>query len=170
MKWRISRPVRELFPIDCVCSVYEGEFQWGAVEMFVSSDIATGDAHFFDAAQAMAQGLSQWAMLIIGGSLAVIIGDKVYRPKARRIRATYLLFAPAWILLALSIYEGTYIQRSYVAYMVATRGTHAQALIDQIAGNITQATRLQLSFLETALGFLAIWLFFYLIWWVIRND
>src|ERR1700743_3805362 len=132
--------------------------------MLVSSDVVSGDAHFFDAAQAMAQGLSQWAMIIIGGSLVVIVGDKYVRPKSRRMRATYLLFAPAWILLALSVYEGTFIQRSYVAYMVATRGTPQQALIDQIASNITNATRLQINFLEIALFFLALWLLFYLIW------
>jgi hypothetical protein len=50
---------------------------------------------FFEAAQALAQSLSQWDLLIIAGSMVVIVSTSYYRPARRKIRAAYLLFLPA---------------------------------------------------------------------------
>jgi hypothetical protein len=132
-------------------------------------DAGSGDGRFFEAAQTLAQGLSQWALLIIGGSLVVIVSTSYYRPKTRRARAAYFLFVPAWISLALCIYKGSYIQQSYVAYLVAAR-VHAQDRIDLIAQHMATAIQWQLRFLHVALVMLGAWLVFYIVWWVIWND
>lgn len=36
-----------------------------------------GDSKFFEAAQPLAQSLSQWGLLIIGGSLVIIVSNQV---------------------------------------------------------------------------------------------
>jgi hypothetical protein len=128
-----------------------------------------GDGRFFEAAQTLAQSLSQWALLIIGGSLVVIVSTSYYRPKTRRARAVYFLFLPSWLLLALCVYKGSYIQQSYVAYLVASR-VHAQDRIDLIAQHMATAIEWQLHFLHVALGMLGVWLVFYIVWWVVWND
>jgi hypothetical protein len=132
-------------------------------------DAGSTDGHLFEAMQTLAQGLSQWALLIIGGSLVVIVSTSYYRPKTRRARAAYFLFLPAWLSLALSIYKGSVIQRSYVAYLTASR-VHAVDRINQIAANMARATQSQLNYLEISLVLLGIWLVFYLVWWVVWND
>src|SRR5215469_8281282 len=95
------------------------------------------DSKFFEGALALAQSLSQWALLILGGSLVVIVSTSYYRPKDLKVRAAYFLFIPTWIFLASSIYQGAAVQQSYVAYLVATRGTPSQSTLDKIAENIT---------------------------------
>lgn len=123
------------------------------------------DSKFFEAAQAMAQGLSQWGLLIIGASMIIIVSTGYYRPTSRRMRFIYLWFVPAWILLAASIYRGIQVQGSYVAYLIAARKNNAK-LIDTIAINMNQATTSQIWFLEAGLVCLAIWLATYFWLWI----
>ncbi len=47
------------------------------------------DSKFFEAAQALAQGLSQWDLLILAGWLVIVVSTSYYRPKDRRVRAAY---------------------------------------------------------------------------------
>ncbi len=132
----------------------------------------TDDSTFFGAAQALAQSLSQWDLLIIGGSLIVIVSSDYYRPASRRMRAVYLLFLPAWLCLAISVYEGFRVQEFYVAYLIAARAASAKSasIINQIAESIENATRYQIGSLEIALLCLAIWLGVYIVWWVRSNE
>ena len=44
---------------------------------------------FFAAAQTLAQGLSQWSLLIVAGSLVIIVSPSYYRSSHPRVRATY---------------------------------------------------------------------------------
>jgi hypothetical protein len=39
------------------------------------------EAKFFEAAQTLAQGLSQWSLLIVAGSLVIIVSTSYYRPR-----------------------------------------------------------------------------------------
>jgi len=128
------------------------------------------DTDFFQAAQALGQSLSQWALLTIGGSLIVVVSTSYYRPKTRRMRLAYLLFLPAWVLLALSIFNGAIIQRSYVAFLVASRGTITPENANKIAQRITRATESQIWYLQWALVCLGVWLFIYLLWWIRSKD
>jgi hypothetical protein len=125
---------------------------------------------FFEAAQTLAQGLSQWSLLIIGGSLVIIVSTSYYRPANPRIRAAYFLFIPAWMCLAVSIYQGIRVQRSYVAYLVGTRQGPNVQLSNQIAETVADATRKQILSLQIALVFVGIWLVIYVLWWVIAAQ
>jgi hypothetical protein len=138
--------------------------------MWVSSPAPIDDSKFFEAAQALAQALSQWDLLILAGSLVIIISTSYYRPKSRAMRATYFIFVPTWSFLAWSVYQGINVQRSYVAYLVATRGTPKPTLLEQIAENMTSATRHQIFGLEIALLFAAVWLLIYIVWWVFTTQ
>lgn len=126
------------------------------------------DAKFFEAVQALAQGLSQWDLLIIGGSLVMIVSTGYYRPNTRRMRLFYLLFLPSWVLLAFSIYRGIRIQGSYVAYLVAAQNQNAQ-LIDTIARKMNDDANSQIADLEVALLCLGLWLVIYIFWWALTD-
>lgn len=121
------------------------------------------DPKFFETVQALAQGLSQWDLLIIGGSLVMIVSTGYYRPNTRRIRLFYLLFLPSWVLLAFSIYRGIRIQGSYVAYLVAAQHQNAP-LIENIARKMNDDANSQISSLEDALLCLGLWLVIYIFW------
>lgn len=124
-----------------------------------------------EAAVAMAQSLSQWALVIIGGTLAIIVGTSYYRPDSRRVRAIYLLFVPAWILLALSISNGSLIQRRYLAYLFLNpENPSSQATVTQIISKVNDEAYWQLITLEWALLCLGVWLLFYLVWWIRTED
>ena len=66
------------------------------------------------------------------------------------MRAAYFLFLPAWFFLALSIYQGIEVQRSYVAYLVADRAKISDR-IGPIAQNMNNATQSQIKWLEFGL-------------------
>jgi hypothetical protein len=138
--------------------------------MFLGAPAPIDDSKFFEAAQGLAQGLSQWALLILGGSLVIVVSTSYYRPRDRRVRAAYFLFIPTWFCLAISVYQGISVQRSYVAYLVASRGTPQAALLGEIAEKMTSATRNQIMFLEIALLFAGIWLIIYIVWWVLTTQ
>ena len=127
------------------------------------------DSRFFEAAQALAQGLSQWDLLIIAGSMVIIVSTSYYRPRTRKMRLAYFLFLPSWVLLALSIYRGIEVQGSYVAYLVAARHNN-QKLIESIASRINADTISQIQFLKMALLCLGFWLVIYIFWWVLSEK
>jgi hypothetical protein len=126
------------------------------------------NAKFFEAVQALAQGLSQWDLLIIGGSLVMIVSTGYYRPNTRRERLFYLLFLPSWVLLAFSIYRGIRIQGSYVAYLVAAQHQNSQ-LIQNIAQKMNDDANSQIADLEAALLCLGLWLVIYIFWWALTD-
>ena len=126
------------------------------------------DAKFFEAAQSLAQSISQWALLIIAGSMVIIVSTGYYRPRTRAMRASYFLFVPAWCLLAMSIYKGTEVQGSYVAYLVAARHNN-MSRIESIAGTMNDDTMAQISYLKVALLCLGVWLVIYILWWVLAE-
>ncbi|HEV2274955.1 MAG TPA: hypothetical protein VGR96_12365 [Acidobacteriaceae bacterium] len=138
--------------------------------MFLAPQAPLDDSKFFEAAQSLAQSLSQWGLLIIGGSLVVIVSTSYRRPQNRKVRAAYFLFIPMWCCLAVSVYEGIMVQRSYVAYLVASRSTPTQQALNNIAENITNATRYQILALESALLIGALWLLIYIVWWICSNQ
>jgi hypothetical protein len=138
--------------------------------MVINVPAPIDDSKFFEAAQTLAQSLSQWDLLILAGSLVIVVSTSYYRPRDRRVRAAYFLFIPTWFCLALSVYQGINVQRSYVAYLVAARGTPAASLLNEIAENMTDATRRQILSLEIALLFTGAWLIIYIVWWIFSNQ
>jgi hypothetical protein len=132
------------------------------------------ESKFFEAVQSLAQGLSQWDLLIIAGSMVIIVSADYYRPAQRKMRLTYLIFLPSWILLALSIYQGTKLQGAYVAYLMAAlrKDTDPQraVIINSIVAKVNTEVLLQIRYLEVALLCLALWLVIYICWWVFSDK
>jgi hypothetical protein len=136
------------------------------------------NSKFFEAALSLAQSLSQWDLLILGGSLVVIVSTSYYRPKNLKVRAAYYLFIPTWLCLAVSLYAGIVVQRHYVAYLVAARPTRPNQPetpeiakeISEIAAATSDASRFQIYALEAALLFGALWLLIYIVWWIHSNQ
>jgi len=127
------------------------------------------ESKFFEAAQNLAQSISQWDLLIIGASMVIIVSTSYYRPKTRRMRAAYFLFVPAWALLAFSIYQGIEVQSRYVAYLVAARHQNS-TLIETIANEMNRNALAQIRYLELALVCLGLWLVVYILWWVLADQ
>jgi hypothetical protein len=127
------------------------------------------DSKFFEAAQTLAQSLSQWDLLIIAGSMIMIVSTGYYRPRNIRVRMAYFLFLPAWVLLALSIYKGIGIQGSYVAYLVAARNNDTSR-ITTIFEKINSDMNTQITFLQVALVCLGMWFIIYIFWWVLSRS
>lgn len=138
--------------------------------MPIDAPAPVDDSKFFEAAQTLAQGLSQWDLLILAGSLVIVISTSYYRSNDRRMRAAYFLFIPTWFSLAMSVYQGISVQRSYVAYLVASRRSPQPQLLELIAVNMTNATRSQILSLEIALVFAGVWLLAYILWWVFTTQ
>jgi hypothetical protein len=124
----------------------------------------------FSGAVSLAQTLNQWALLVIGGSLVVIVSTSYYRPPALKQRLIYLLFVPAWIMLAISIMQGNIVQRSYLAYLFANPASELYPQRTQeILERINRAAGRQIVTLEWALVVLGLWLLFYLSWWILHE-
>jgi hypothetical protein len=113
-------------------------------------------------ALAYTQSLSHWALLIFGGTIAILVGTQHASPRSW-FRSVYLLFVVAWALLGVSLWHGAQLQSSCVAYYWAA-AQHQDSILDAIRSH----TRSQLCGLEWALGVLCVWLVIYLVWWIWR--
>ena len=135
-------------------------FACSAAAQEIGQDKLTGKT--LETAISFAQSLSQWGYIVLGGSLAVLLGTSHDAPRSRWLRMFYFLFAPAWLFLGLSIHQGTRAQEAYLAYLFYPVITINEAS-RQISGDI----RSQIFWLYWGLRLLCAWLFLYLIWWVI---
>src|ERR1022692_2512549 len=78
------------------------------------------DLKLFEAAVSLANTLTSWAFVMIGGSILAILGTSYYRPKALWVRCGYFAFIPAWFFLSYSLYAGTRVQSVYLAALFQT--------------------------------------------------
>jgi hypothetical protein len=111
-------------------------------------------------ALAYGESLSRWALLIFGGTVAILVGTQHASPRTR-LRWGYLLFAVAWACLGASLWYGAQVQSACVAYYCAA-AHDAHPAMDAIRND----GRLQLIYLESALVVLGVWLTAYLVWWI----
>jgi hypothetical protein len=106
------------------------------------------------------QSLSQWSVLLIGGSVAALLGTSNWRPRRDWMRKLYLLFAPALGFLFASAYYGVAAQRNCLALMLF-KNPDARA-ISELNGNL----RWQLTHMQIGFCFLGIWFAAFVFWWV----
>ncbi|HLK04743.1 MAG TPA: hypothetical protein VKT53_09910 [Candidatus Acidoferrum sp.] len=118
----------------------------------------------FEGAVTLAQTLTQWTLLIFGGSVALLVGSSHRRPGGW-IKYAYFLFLPGWLFLGLSLYWGRSVQGVYLALLL------------QINQNITQLKQAlnsdsykQMRALEFGLGVFGVWLLVYLFWWILTDP
>ena len=105
-----------------------------------------------------------WALAILGGSTLTILSSSYNRPRSRKIRFAYLLFAPAWISLASSMYQGNMISRRLIAARINEK------VVPQITAQMNSDYICQQYLLSFGLGCLVLWLMVYLFWWVFHNE
>jgi len=105
--------------------------------------------------------LVEWALLLYAGSVATIVGTSYIRPPTRKLRLIYLLFVPAWLFLAISVFYGRQINGRYLAAIFAKQEFHS-SIREQMMGDLQN----QIDFLEYGMLLFGIWLIFYILWWV----
>lgn len=123
------------------------------------------DTKPFEAAVSLAQSLTQWAYLIMGGSILVLVGNSYHRPSTRTVRSMYFLFVPGWICLGTSIYKGIQVQRAYLAFLMLS---HPDLAASKLA--INNDAYGQIMWMEWGLSILGVWLLVYLFWWVYGKN
>ena len=115
----------------------------------------------FQQAVALSQSLSQWAQLIIGGTVVFLLGTAYQRPGFLKIRLTYLLMLPGWGFLGASIYNSIQVQRALYAYLLLSHPD-----IGPFREAINRDGYRQLWQMEWGVSFFVLWLVIYLGWWV----
>ena len=106
--------------------------------------------------------LTGWALTIFGGSILAIASTSYLRPLSRKVRAIYLLFVPGWLFLGLSVFEGDQLSRSYTATVFAK----SHELLLKIGSNINIELAAQMNYFNWGLGFFALWLVVFVLWWI----
>jgi len=76
--------------------------------------------------------LVNWALAVVGGSVAAIIGSSYERPKMWRGRLMYLLFPPAWVFLGLSILAGRQISGRFIAAQLVSDQETIRKILNQM--------------------------------------
>lgn len=107
------------------------------------------------------QGLSQWSVLLIGGSVAALLGTSNWRPRRSWVRRIYLLFVPALSFLFASAYYGVAAQRNCLALMLIVHPDVSGAKVE-LNGNL----RWQLTDMQIGFSFLGVWFLAFLLWWI----
>lgn len=109
--------------------------------------------------------ITTWALAMLGGSVAVVIGSSHYSPADRRWRSFYFLLALAWFFLVLSVWAGNKLSSSYLAALF-TKG----AAQDEAFNQINTGFQAQLDYLFYGVIAFSLWLTAYLLWWVLFRD
>jgi hypothetical protein len=107
------------------------------------------------------QSLSQWSVLLIGGSVAALLGTSNWRPRRSWVRIIYLLFVPALTYLFASTYYGVAAQKNCLALMLIVNPNAAGARL-ALNGNL----RSQLADMQIGFSFLGVWFLAFLLWWI----
>jgi hypothetical protein len=124
--------------------------------------------HMRDGLKSMAeesQTLTGWGLAIIGASIIGMASTSYLRPPRRRVRLIYLLFIPGWLFIAWSVYNGDKISRHYSAAVFARN----RELLGQIGSLMNTQFDQQLTHLQWGLGFFALWLLVFAIWWIFSD-
>jgi len=116
-------------------------------------------------AVSFAQSLSQWAYIVMGGSVAILFRDLKYRPKDKVVRLSFWLFLPGWVSLIISIYEGIRVQQRYVA-----RWMNPNPQINEIVANFNRHTVWQICCVKLGMLCFALWLVVFLGRWITHRD
>jgi hypothetical protein len=111
------------------------------------------------------QSLTEWALLIFGGSVAILVGASYVRPQNRLVRSGYFLFILGWASLLRSIYSGSQVQRAYLAYLWSPGMS-----ISEARRTIGTDVATQIGSLKWALCVFGIWLCVYLCWWILHRK
>ena len=113
----------------------------------------------------LSESFATYAMSIIGGSIAIIVGTSYLRPAQMRVRLIYLLFLPGWLGLACSIYYGTVIARRHVAIQTVLP-EHTRTIFQRMNMDLVS----QLEWFRYGILMFGVWLVGVLVWWVLGTP
>lgn len=109
-----------------------------------------------------------WALMVFGGSLLILLGTSYRRPEARWARHFFWLFPVGWIFLAWSIHCGSLVQRAFTALAIS-RNASNDFLLQQITA-ISVAIGDQILLLQLGLAVFAVWQLSFLVWWIFHKE
>ena len=102
-----------------------------------------------------------WTLMLLAGTLLTVVGTSHVSPETTKGRSFYLLLIPGWAVLVASMYFGDRVQRRAISALMVDdetlRDTHR---------SINADFNLQLNLMLIGGGFLALWLLFYVVWWI----
>ena len=114
-----------------------------------------------EAAISFSQSLSQWAYIVIGGSVALLFKDI----KSRSIRHSFWVFIPGWLCLSYSIYRGMEVQEVYIGYLMNPNRQRDWTIL-----SFNNHVYKQMLCMEIGLGLFAVWLIVFLVNWILSKD
>ncbi len=109
--------------------------------------------------------LSSWALILGGGSVAVMVGSSYHRPSKFWWRLPYFLYVPGWLCLGVSLKLGNDLAKKYLASLMVSQGD-----AKTIANQVNDIYDLQQCWFMSALCFFGLWLLIYTIYWVCSKS
>jgi hypothetical protein len=110
--------------------------------------------------------LNQWALVLIGGGLAVMISTSYHSPRWPW-RLMYLVLLPGFGFLGWALWQGSILRRIYAGAVFTAR---------QTGGGLELLTAANAALLKQMLAFqvgvalFAVWLLLYTGWWIFVSD
>ena len=107
--------------------------------------------------------LATWSLSVFGGSVLIIFADSYLRASDAHHRLTYLLFLIGWAFIAWSMHQGFKIAKH--TKVLELHYSDENVLIT-ILQKCNASFASQLKWFQRGLLVFAVWLIFYLIWWI----
>jgi hypothetical protein len=109
---------------------------------------------------AIAETTNRLALLVFGGSVAVLVSTSYLQPNERRVRLVYLLFIPGWFALMWAIFRGQQVSSVYISAMHVANKPELFYKLEVLWRLEEQSAALYLSLVPFSL-----WLVIFLVWW-----
>jgi len=115
-----------------------------------------------EATVSYAQSLTQWALLMIGGTALILVSTEYYRPIHIWLLYAYFLFIPGWLFLIISMYKGVRLHQVYLGHLLSPRASWDQSL-----ASLNAHARAQIKCMFIAVAIFGLWLIAYLVYWIL---
>jgi hypothetical protein len=119
----------------------------------------------FKAVAEVSQQVSSWALGSLAATVLAVLSASYRRPVELKWRLPYLLFVPAWALLAASLHFGNRVTGAYVAANLVR-----PERLSAIAEHANHLYLWQHRTFLIALMLLALWLLMYLAAWIFVDE
>jgi ABC-type uncharacterized transport system permease subunit len=104
-----------------------------------------------------------WSLMVIGGSIATLLGTSYIRPAGKKMRIFYLLFLLGWGALAISFMYGNEIAGNGI---MAAVGDKNPEILESTLIKMGMTYKDQLRYFYYGMAIFGIWLCIYLFWWI----
>lgn len=118
--------------------------------------------------------LNQWAVAMLGGSVAILIASWIRRPKSLWARIPFLLLPAGWWCVAQTLLAGGELYQTYrmqvTVRVVLPPGREQRLPINTLLRAIQELGERQEFWLELAFAFLGLWLLLLVLYWVFAKE